>query len=289
MRSRIVIGLVTLSAAHTQLWGTTLVFQPQTGSFGTEQPIPQAYGDRVVATTQDGYLYGSEGGFTPNVVVDWNTGTSPLHGNAVHYPTGFGDLVHVFEVEPEGRGVEVTFTADQGWFVELHGFDMAGWNRADYTINAVRVLDGAGQTLFEQTDVPIAGSGPSHSDFDFTPGLVAPIIKIQFDSRNLGGSSDNIGMDNITFGQVPAPPGDFNFDRHVDLIDFEILLACVSGPNVAYDIANLPAGCTLTADVEAVIAADFDRDGDVDADDFGIWQLCYSGPEAFGDPSCAEN
>jgi hypothetical protein len=71
----------------------------------------------------------------------------------------------------------------------------------------------------------------------------------------------------------------------VDSTDLEILQACVTGPEIAYAGDNLPSGCTVAKDNQAIIAADFDGDGDVDQVDFGVFQRCFSG-DKMPDPTC---
>lgn len=208
MRSllNVMITGATLALATGAAQATVLTFETATGLFPNNSPLPQDYGDNVVAETQGGYRYGTDYGATPDITVDWGTGAGPLDGSAVVWNADFGDLEGVIEAETEPSGLQFTLTAAGGNVVELYGFDMAGWPQADYTINAVRVRDGDDQILYEALDVTIAGAGPSHTDFDFAQPLVAEVIKIEWDSTNLGGSSDNIGMDNIAFGQnVPEP------------------------------------------------------------------------------------
>lgn len=177
------------------------------GPFGNNNSIPQDLGDRVTAAIDGDFSYGTDHGFTPNVVVDWNTGPAPdLDGFAVYWGPDFGDLTGVIEAESEPNGLQFTLTADAGHLVQLHGFDMAGWPSTNYTINAVRVRDGNDNILFEQLNATILGAGPSHSSFDFAQPLTAQVIKIEWDSTNLGGNSDNIGMDNIAFGQIVPEP-----------------------------------------------------------------------------------
>jgi hypothetical protein len=97
------------------------------------------------------------------------------------------------------------------------------------------------------------------------------------------------GLTIVRFG--PAP-GDFDGDGDVDggtgsPGDLEAFQACVTGPGIAYDPSNLPAGCELSP-VNGFLPADFDRDGDVDQDDFGIFQRCYSGANKPAGLSCAD-
>jgi len=75
--------------------------------------------------------------------------------------------------------------------------------------------------------------------------------------------------------------GDFSGDGVADSADALIFEACATGPEMAYNIDNLPVGCTVGADCFGVLPVDFDRDGDVDGVDFGAFQRVYT----FGPPS----
>ena len=178
---------------------TILIFDE--GSPGTpavnSNPVPAAYGDNVTGASTGGFSYGvGAEGFTPNVVASY--GTSHLI-----WDNGYGDLSNIVWVD-NGGAFELTLSGQGGAFVQLYGFDMAGWPNADYTINSVSVSDGGGGTLFSQSNVLIEGDGIGdlHSSFDFAAPLTASEIVIRFDSSNLGGQSDNIGIDNIRFGQT---------------------------------------------------------------------------------------
>ena len=74
----------------------------------------------------------------------------------------------------------------------------------------------------------------------------------------------------------PPCPADLNLDDHVDAIDMEAFLPCMSGP-------TLPYQSLLTCS-----AADFDHDGDIDQADFAIIQRCLSGPDLPVDPFCTD-
>jgi hypothetical protein len=61
-------------------------------------------------------------------------------------------------------------------------------------------------TLFSQTDVLVESneSGPRHTEFDFATPLSAQLRVIEIDFSNItSGIQDNIGIDNIRFGQNP--------------------------------------------------------------------------------------
>lgn len=68
------------------------------------------------------------------------------------------------------------------------------------------------------------------------------------------------------------PLADFNGDRKIDGLDIPIFVACATGPEVPYDPANLPSGCTVAPDCDGFIPADADADGDVDQVDFASFQ-----------------
>lgn len=82
-------------------------------------------------------------------------------------------------------------------------------------------------------------------------------------------------------------PADFDCDNDVDLDDFAIFAACVTGPDIPYDPEDLPDGCFVTPDNDGIIPPDLDRDGDVDQRDFALFQRCITGPDLPADPLCA--
>ena len=182
--------------------------------------VEQDYGDRVSTspmTVSGGqFTYGNEGeGFTPNVVVDYFAGTgTPTNPGVSLWASQYGDLTNVLFGNNNSLSLNVRLSADAGFDVELYTFDLAGFPTTDYTINAVRVLSGM-NTLFSESNVLVEGSGvfgSQHTSFDFATPLSAAQLLIEIDYSNLpGGSQDNIGIDNIRFGQnppavIPIPP-----------------------------------------------------------------------------------
>jgi hypothetical protein len=75
-------------------------------------------------------------------------------------------------------------------------------------------------------------------------------------------------------GCPPVVPGDFDRDGDVDLSEFGLLQACLSGPDVPY-----AAGCAF---------ADLDHDNDVELNDVYLFQGCMSGSGIAADPECAD-
>ncbi|MGF1640354.1 MAG: hypothetical protein ACFCUO_05345 [Rhodospirillales bacterium] len=175
------------------------------GAGGTVAPD---YGDRVtgpaMAVTGGTFTYGNRGeGFTPNVVVDYAPAS-----RARLWTTDYGDLVNVmFVLANSGGEMAIRLTADPGFEVLLYGFDLGGWPRTDYTIDGVSVI-ADGTTLDARSDVPVEGdaSGPGQTTIAFATPLRGIDLLIAIDFANLPvGLQDNIGIDNVRFGQHPRP------------------------------------------------------------------------------------
>ncbi len=218
LQRRLVVLLVTLAAlvaTATPGSATVLIFDgstfPSEPDPGVGDPlegakVDQGYGDRVTGSPD---LYGNflEGaGWTPNVVAEYG----PIVGTdwPVMWRFDFGDLVNVIYMpEITTNTLTVTLIADPGYNVQLYGFDLGGWPDSDYTINSVTVTQMAGveDEFFRQDDVLVYGaSDPFHTSFGFEP-LQGQILRITIDSSNLGAASENIGIDNISFGQILVP------------------------------------------------------------------------------------
>ncbi len=209
---------VLLSAAPLAAHSTILTFDQarQSGTVvptGAGSDIEADYGDRVSGPLQrvpgGMFTYGEAGeGFTPNVVAEF-VSRGPGGGNdASLWTTQYGDLVNVAFGNQFSNTMEVRLIADAGYSVLLHGFDLAGWRETDYMIAGVQVLDANG-VLFTDNDVRIEGDaiGPRHSTFTFTSPLEGNALTILIDYGNLPGTQqDNIGIDNIRFGQHPPAP-----------------------------------------------------------------------------------
>ena len=152
------------------------------------------YGDRITGFTNGIFSYGSAGGLTPNVVVDYP------NNRTLWWLSEYGNLTNVIYAEESGTSIlDVTLTADPGFEVVLDSFDLAGW-RGDYTINSVQVLSG-GTSVFSQSNVFISGTTRTSFNTSNLGSLAASSLTIRFDATNLGNNSDNIGLDNIQFSQ----------------------------------------------------------------------------------------
>jgi hypothetical protein len=205
VRAAIWSALLALSVcmpltAHAQ--GTTILtfdFGPNAGvSNGT--PIPQAYGDNVVAASMGAFSYGGSAPFTPNVTALYSGGpVGPFFRD-----TGYGNLINVAAGQ-ENQLLLVTLTPGPGSLVFLNSFDLAGSGGTDYVINSVQVFGSAGGVLFSENNVLVRGdSSPLRTPFTFANVSSPGFLTIQIDALNLGNQSDNIGIDNISFTQVNA-------------------------------------------------------------------------------------
>lgn len=178
-----------------------LTFDMGATNFDQINPTFAGYGDNVTSTTEGNFTYGAAGGFTPNIVADYSTG-------AAFWNSNYGNLSNVLYAEEFAGGIfGLTLTADPGFKVSLDSFDLAGWPNTDYTINSLEVLAGS-TALFSASNVVVQGdsSGPRRTSFDFDDPFVAQSLTIRFDASNLAIiQSDNIGIDNVRFSQVPEP------------------------------------------------------------------------------------
>jgi hypothetical protein len=228
--SRITISLVVavlVAVFVPRSIAAQLLFEPATGSYGDFSALPAGYGDRIAATSQDGFLYSLDGGPTPNVVTQHGSTDSLV--NLYAWSNDYGDLQHIiFAQEP--LPFEFRLVADAGFKVILNSFDMGGWSHLDYpSIASVSVEDGLGSVLYSQADVHIEGdtTGPQHTHFSFA-GVSASELRIKFDSRTDGHGnvldSDDVGIDNINFSQSTAAPlaGDYNSNGVDDAADYDV-------------------------------------------------------------------
>lgn len=214
---------------------------PVVATFGGAD-LQTDYGDRVSAGSMPvpggTFTYGNSGeGFTPNVTLDaFAANANQINSRVSLWGNGYGDLVNVLFGDQNTGSFTVQLTADAGFEVRLFHFDLAGFGNRDFTINEVRVTDGTG-ALFSQLDVLVEGdlTGPRHTAFDFASPLAAQVLNIVIDYSNLAGNAqDNIGIDNIRFGQDPAgvdpppPPPDSVPEPGTALLAAMALLAALA-------------------------------------------------------------
>ncbi len=201
MNLKTALGIATLLLSNIAS-ATVLTFDFGGGNYSA---IPQAYGDNVTSTTMGAYSYGGDGGFTPNIQLAY-AGDSVA--NLTLWTTDFNDLTNVINNETDGdTGFTITFAADAGYNVSLTSLDMGNYQSTVLTLPDFTITNGSGATLFSQSNIALTEDASSHTIFDFgTSGLVANELILHIDTTGLGGSSDNVGLDNIQFSQVSAVP-----------------------------------------------------------------------------------
>ncbi len=203
--SRIVLVVLFVTTVASNAWATRLLFESATGSFGDFATLPNGYGNRVTSAVQDGFKYDLAGGPTPNITTKFGSAQGLVE--IYTWSSDYGDLANVvFAQEP--KPFEFRLIADPGSLVRLDSLDMAGWPHLNFaSIASVSVEDALGSQLFRQNAVAIFGvaTGPQHTHFSF-PGIVGQELRIKFDSTTDGFGnvldSDDVGIDNISFGQV---------------------------------------------------------------------------------------
>ena len=207
-RTFFMAAAVATALLSTGASGTILTFDIDTARPTDNLAMDQAYGDHVTAVTQGNASYGvGTEGFTPDVTVSY----APATANLTRWSDGFGDLANVYENEDDGDTL-VAFTlaaeAGSGVNVALYGFDMGGYYHQDYIIPDLKIVDGDGNVLFDMPDFLVQGSddGTAHSAVTFENPLVGSNLSVLADLTGLGGNSDNIGFDNVRFGEGADAP-----------------------------------------------------------------------------------
>ena len=203
---------------------------------GNGSGIDQAYGDRVVISPDtNGHEYGIGGlSTTENIEASYNASEPKL------WTSGYGDLTNVYYDEVDfSTAFSLTLRADKGFDVNLIGFDVAAFGGSDITVEKIEIKDAADNLLWSQDSALISGS--THTSFDFAQGISANCVTIEIDLTGLGGASDNIGIDNVSFLQQTAGPfllGDCNLDGGVNFQDIPSFISVLSG-SCYLDEANI--------------------------------------------------
>lgn len=172
--------------------------------------MPQDYGDNVSQASVGNYGYGLEGGPTPAI----NVAYAGSDGNELQFwSTGFNDLDGViFNPVKGAEGFNINFRADPGFEVVLEFFELGNRSPFDAVLPAIMITNELGAVLYALNNIDVNFSGGDHLNFGFGPdNLVGEELNIFVATGALGGRSDEIGLDNIRFGQrevsaVPVPP-----------------------------------------------------------------------------------
>jgi hypothetical protein len=198
MKRILILGMVAV-AAFSQ--ATVLTFDIDGNSAG--QVLQQGYGDNVTAADMGTFHYGISNGTTPDITVSY-AGTPGNQADVNWWNTGYSDLTNVMEYEPDGLPLfSVTFTGSNGMNAVLNSFDLGNFGGA-VTLPGLTVRDESGAVLWQMTNIAVGSSATPHLSFD-VGGLSASVLTLEVDLTGLGGNSDNIGLDNISFGQEAVP------------------------------------------------------------------------------------
>lgn len=217
MRRSLATLTLCASAATTAL-ATVLTFD--NANVGLFNSIPTNYGSRVNAsgTDESGSInFDLTLGATPNVAVQMYTASygdntwNQLYA-LFRWAAGYANLTSV-AYHGSGEGARIVLTADAGYQVRLHQFQMGGY-LANQTLPFLQVLVD-GNPVYTQTNVLI--SGTTANTFAFDPDAVkGRVIEIRF------GNNNNVAIDNIAFSQTGGCEpnrADVNRDGRVDDAD----------------------------------------------------------------------
>lgn len=198
----LVLALAALGVAALGGGAQATVLTFSGSAFIQQSPVPDAYGDRVTATTDavNGWDYGVGNGFTPNVVLSYPVQeTTPFS----IWVAGFGDLSFALGHLNMGLG-EVVLTPDPGYSVTLHSFDVAPWLEGTPVDSRVRVLDAADNVLFD-SGLFDAVVGQNYT-FPTGPITSTSALRIINTTNNGTRGFGYLGLDNVSFSQaVPEP------------------------------------------------------------------------------------
>jgi hypothetical protein len=125
------------------------------------------------------------------------------------WPSGYGDLANALYEGSHETKLQVKFTADPGFRVWLHRWDLAlfgFFHPNGESINGVAVYGANGLPLFSRTNFFVPATG--HIRFDaFSRPLIDTMLTLEIDARNITTAfrNEDIGIDNILISQVPEP------------------------------------------------------------------------------------
>ncbi len=151
-----------------------------------------SYGDRI---TSFGGSYGSAGGPTPNIEVDFQAFNNLPFSI---YPSGYASLIQAL-----GHGLfdspgHVQLTPDAGFDVVLMSFQVAAWGGDVYDNSRIRVFDLVGNNLF---DTGVFSFQPQ-TVLTFPGQPIRSSVGLHIRVEDFG----DLGLDNLVFGQVASVP-----------------------------------------------------------------------------------
>jgi hypothetical protein len=215
---RALATLTLCASTATAALATVLTFD--NANVGPFNSIPTNYGSRVNAsgTDESGSInFDLTLGATPNIAVQMYTASygdntwNQLYA-LFRWASDYANLTSV-AYHGSGEGARIVLTADAGYQVRLHQFQMGGY-LANQTLPFLQVLVD-GNPVYTQTNVLI--SGTTANTFAFDPNAVkGRVIEIRF------GNNNNVAIDNIAFSQTGGCEpnrADVNRDGRVDDAD----------------------------------------------------------------------
>ena len=179
----------------------------------------------------------------------------------------WGNTNCITQIEAVGSSPNVTYSCIQG-----------GWPGVGNISLDPRFVDFAAGDFRLQAGSPCIDAGqnaavpPDALDLDADGDTAEPVPTDLDHHARVIGATPLVDMGAYEF--IPAVPGDFDANGHVDDKDLQALTACTTGPDMA-----ILSGCD---------SKDLDGDADIDLDDFGILQRCYTGRNRSADPSCGQ-
>ena len=249
IKSAAICAAVLALMVSGSAWATVLIFErdpvfPSNACFTDIAYDSQGgYGDRVDATFQTyfnhadpnywvTYYYGSGGGATPNVVLNYPSLQGP--STPRYYLTGYTGLTGVAYVH---GNCLIDLVADAGYQVTLQSFDMSTWLNGTAVVTTFRILDGNGTVLWDNSGAEITGL--QH----YAPNVTAATLRLEIDEP---GILESFAVDNIQFAQGIAGPS--NGAPVVQAgSDFAVMLpyaAHLAGTITDDGLPNPPAACT---------------------------------------------
>lgn len=193
--------LVSLSALALSMSANATVLTFSGLGLSNFDEISQSYGDNVNALSDAVGSYLEGNAFTPDISVSHkslNTDGGIVNAALEYWNNGYGDLTEVAFSGVNGSYAHLTLTAGTGYLVKLNSFDIAGWNVANRALDALQVLDAAGNVVWDSGVDTISGTGGTHDTF--MPNIVGQELTIRW------GKDWNIGVDNVNFDQVSDVP-----------------------------------------------------------------------------------
>jgi len=192
------LGCLTLGAGPA--WGTTLTFEIE-GATPFFPALDLSYGNRVAASPDGAFHYDNEGGFTPHISLAYGT-PQPEDDPDLRFGGDFYANLEgaVFQREE----IRLIFTADEGFVVNLHSFDLGAFADEfdeDPVVDVIEVTDSSGEVVFQDLDSAVSDETARTISFDPPLNSDELVLSVRFPSLVDIGWSDAIGIDNVLFSE----------------------------------------------------------------------------------------